>query len=65
MTTATTTGEPVRRSHYKGPRRAVLSRLPADVAERLERDAQAAGRSLSEHVAVLLDSALPQKDAAA
>jgi hypothetical protein len=39
-----------RRSDFRGDRRRLAVRLPVDVAERVERDAQAAGLSISDHL---------------
>ncbi len=52
MSTTATTSTP-RRRDYRGPRRPLQLRLPVDVAERVERDAQAAGLSISDHLAAL------------
>ncbi len=63
--TATTTAEPKRRrSHWMGPRRELKTRVRPDLADRLERDALAAGRSVSEHLAYLLARSFPEEAAA-
>ncbi len=54
-----------RRSTYKGERKRVQARLPAHLAERLERDAIADRRSVSEYLALLLERAYAQEAARA
>lgn len=49
-----------RRADWRGERRAVLVRLPVEVAEALQVDAVEAEHSVSEHAALLLARALEQ-----
>lgn len=47
-----------RRAHWRGERKAVLVRVPIEVAEELRRAAEHKHRSVSEHAAALLAAAL-------
>lgn len=53
-----------RRPQWRGNRKAVLVRMPADLADRLTRAAQQRQLSVSEHAAGLLAAALDPDDAA-
>jgi hypothetical protein len=47
-----------RRAHWRGDRKAVLVRVPVEVAVKLEAAAASERRSVSEHAALLLAGAL-------
>jgi hypothetical protein len=55
MSTATATPK-ARRRDWRGPRERITARVSADVAQRLRREAEAAGLPVSEHLAGLIDS---------
>jgi predicted HicB family RNase H-like nuclease len=64
MTTTTAdTAERQRRATYMGERHRVSTRVRPELAERLEREARADRRSVSEYVALLLERACSQEAA--
>lgn len=53
-----------RRAHWRGDRKAVLVRVPIEVAAKLEAAAANEQRSVSEHAALLLAGALVSEQSA-
>jgi hypothetical protein len=62
--TASHTSQAPRRPQWRGDRKAVLVRMPVDLADRLSDAARQRRVSVSEHVARLIEAALEPDDAA-
>jgi hypothetical protein len=63
MTYSDIAPSPRRRPQWRGNRKAVLVRMPVDLAQRLSCEAEMRQRSVSEHASELLAAALEPDDA--
>ena len=59
MTTTVTAAD--RRATYKGERRRIHARVPVDLADRIEREAAADRRTVSEYLSLVLERTYAQE----